>query len=183
MLYILSFFFATGYIVFFEQYFENGTLRVRANVKDGEVEGFTETYYEDGTLASRSYRKDGEFDGIWSVEAGPHMPDKQKYADEMLRVLRPGGSFTLFDFPGDKKGDVYAMFSEDEVLRAIKQPPEDTRALVRGLAVTHGSGKIKNIHWTGIEFTDGGFLDLSQIVSSADVEHLRISKKEQFQWL
>jgi len=30
--------------------------------------------------------KDGEFDGIWSVEAGPHMPDKQKYADEMLRV-------------------------------------------------------------------------------------------------
>jgi len=35
--------------------------------------------------------EDGEFDGIWSVEAGPHMPDKQKYADEMLRVLRPGG--------------------------------------------------------------------------------------------
>ena len=29
---------------------------------------------------------------------------------ETLRVLRPGGSFTLFDFPGDKKGDVYAMF-------------------------------------------------------------------------
>ena len=25
---------------------------------------------------------DNEFDGIWSVEAGPHMPDKQKYADE-----------------------------------------------------------------------------------------------------
>jgi len=83
----------------------------------------------------------------------------------------------------EQAGDVYSMFSEDEVLLAVRQPPEDTRALVRGLAVTHGTGRIKNIHWTGIEFTDGGFLDLSQIVSSADVEHLRNSKKEQFQWL
>ena len=83
----------------------------------------------------------------------------------------------------EQTGDVYAMFSEDEVLRAIKQPPEDTRALVRGLAVTHGSGKIKNIHWTGIEYTDGSFIDLSQIVNSVDVEHLINSKKEQFPWL
>ena len=28
------------------------------------------------------------FDAVWSVEAGPHMPDKQRYADELLRVLR-----------------------------------------------------------------------------------------------
>ena len=34
---------------------------------------------------------DGEFDGVWSVEAGPHMPDKQRFADELLRVLKPGG--------------------------------------------------------------------------------------------
>ncbi|SVE53847.1 uncharacterized protein METZ01_LOCUS506701, partial [marine metagenome] len=83
----------------------------------------------------------------------------------------------------EQTGDVYVMFSEDEVLRAIKQPPEDTRALVRGLAVTHSSGKIKNIHWTGIEYTDGSFIDLSQIVNSVDVEHLINSKKEQFPWL
>lgn len=83
----------------------------------------------------------------------------------------------------EQTGDVYSMFSEDEILRAVKQPPEDTRALVRGLAVTHGAGKIKNIHWTGIEFTDGGFIDLSQIVTSADVEHLLNSRKEQFKWL
>ena len=42
--------------------------------------------------------EDGEFDGIWSVEAGPHMPDKQKYADEMLRVLRPGGYLAVADW-------------------------------------------------------------------------------------
>ncbi len=83
----------------------------------------------------------------------------------------------------EQTGDVYSMFSEDEVRRAISQAPEDTRALVRGLAVTNGEGKIKNIHWTGIEFVDGNFIDLSQIVSSADMEHLINSKKEQFPWL
>jgi len=41
---------------------------------------------------------DNEFDGIWSVEAGPHMPDKQKYADEMLRVLKPNGYLGVADW-------------------------------------------------------------------------------------
>ena len=38
------------------------------------------------------------FDGVWSVEAGPHMPNKQLYADEMLRVLRPGGVLAVADW-------------------------------------------------------------------------------------
>ncbi|WP_320663781.1 methyltransferase domain-containing protein [Prochlorococcus sp. MIT 1223] len=42
--------------------------------------------------------KDETFDGIWSVEAGPHMPNKQLYADEMLRVLRPGGVLSVADW-------------------------------------------------------------------------------------
>ena len=41
---------------------------------------------------------DGGFDGVWSVEAGPHMPDKQRYADELLRVLRPGGRLAVADW-------------------------------------------------------------------------------------
>ncbi len=41
---------------------------------------------------------DGSFDAVWSVEAGPHMPDKQLYADEMLRVLRPGGILAVADW-------------------------------------------------------------------------------------
>ena len=40
----------------------------------------------------------GSFDAVWSVEAGPHMPDKQRYADEMLRVLRPGGVLAIADW-------------------------------------------------------------------------------------
>ena len=38
------------------------------------------------------------YDGVWSVEAGPHMPDKQRYADELLRVLRPGGLLAVADW-------------------------------------------------------------------------------------
>jgi MPBQ/MSBQ methyltransferase len=41
---------------------------------------------------------DGSFDAVWSVEAGPHMPDKQRYADELLRVLRPGGLLAVADW-------------------------------------------------------------------------------------
>ena len=40
----------------------------------------------------------GSFDGVWSVEAGPHIFDKQTYADEMLRVLRPGGVLAVADW-------------------------------------------------------------------------------------
>ena len=41
---------------------------------------------------------DGEFDAVWSVEAGPHMPDKQRYADELLRMIRPGGMLAIADW-------------------------------------------------------------------------------------
>ena len=40
----------------------------------------------------------GSFDGVWSVEAGTHMFDKQTFADEMLRVLRPGGILAVADW-------------------------------------------------------------------------------------
>tara|TARA_B100001287_G_scaffold106040_1_gene89256 strand:+ start:749 stop:1684 length:936 start_codon:yes stop_codon:yes gene_type:complete len=42
--------------------------------------------------------EDGSFDAVWSVEAGAHMNDKIKFADEMLRTLRPGGYFALADW-------------------------------------------------------------------------------------
>ncbi|MBM5791595.1 MAG: methyltransferase domain-containing protein [Cyanobacteria bacterium M_surface_10_m1_298] len=38
------------------------------------------------------------FDAVWSVEAGPHMPDKQRYADELLRVLKPHGLLAVADW-------------------------------------------------------------------------------------
>ena len=42
--------------------------------------------------------EEGTFDGVWSVEAGAHMINKTKFADQMLRTLRPGGYLALADW-------------------------------------------------------------------------------------
>ena len=41
---------------------------------------------------------DASFDVVWSVEAGPHMPDKAVFAKELLRVLKPGGILVVADW-------------------------------------------------------------------------------------
>jgi MPBQ/MSBQ methyltransferase len=41
---------------------------------------------------------DNSFDVVWSIEAGPHMPDKARYGAEMLRVLKPGGILVVADW-------------------------------------------------------------------------------------
>ena len=41
---------------------------------------------------------DASFDVVWSVEAGPHMPNKAVFAKELLRVLKPGGVLVVADW-------------------------------------------------------------------------------------
>jgi MPBQ/MSBQ methyltransferase len=41
---------------------------------------------------------DASFDVVWSIEAGPHMPDKAVFAKELLRVLKPGGILVVADW-------------------------------------------------------------------------------------
>ncbi|HIK04720.1 MAG TPA: methyltransferase domain-containing protein [Trichormus sp. M33_DOE_039] len=41
---------------------------------------------------------DASFDVVWSIEAGPHMPDKAVFAKELMRVLKPGGVMVLADW-------------------------------------------------------------------------------------
>jgi MPBQ/MSBQ methyltransferase len=41
---------------------------------------------------------DESFDVVWSIEAGPHMPDKAQFARELLRVLKPGGVLVVADW-------------------------------------------------------------------------------------
>lgn len=38
---------------------------------------------------------DNSFDVVWACESGEHMPDKKKYIEEMMRVLKPGGKFVM----------------------------------------------------------------------------------------
>lgn len=41
---------------------------------------------------------DASFDVVWSIEAGPHMPDKAVFATELMRVLKPGGVLVVADW-------------------------------------------------------------------------------------
>ena len=38
---------------------------------------------------------DDTFDFVWACESGEHMPDKKKYVEEMVRVLKPGGKLVI----------------------------------------------------------------------------------------
>ena len=62
---------------------------------------------------------DGGFDAVWSVEACPHMPDKQRYADELLRVLRPGGRLAVADWNRRDQTDGAMSAPERWVMRQL----------------------------------------------------------------
>ncbi len=62
---------------------------------------------------------DGSFDAIWSVEAGAHMKDKIKFADEMLRTLRPGGYLALADWNSRDLSANPPSFLEKLVLKQL----------------------------------------------------------------
>ncbi|AII42364.1 delta(24)-sterol C-methyltransferase [Synechococcus sp. KORDI-100] len=63
--------------------------------------------------------QDRSFDAVWSVEAGPHMPDKQRYADELLRVLRPGGCLAVADWNRRDPSDGAMSRKERWVMRQL----------------------------------------------------------------
>ncbi len=66
--------------------------------------------------------EDGTFDGIWSIEAGAHMNDKKKFADEMLRTLRPGGYLALADWNSrDLKNNPPSLFEKFVLNQLLEQ--------------------------------------------------------------
>ena len=62
---------------------------------------------------------DASFAAVWSVEAGPHMPDKQRYADELLRVLAPGGRLAVADWNRRDPADGPLDWRERWVMRQL----------------------------------------------------------------
>ncbi len=55
--------------------------------------------------------------------------------------------------------------------------------MIRGMVVQNELDNIKSIHWTGVDFVKGNRLDLTPVVTPADVEKMLNSKKEQFAWI
>ncbi len=83
----------------------------------------------------------------------------------------------------EEAGSVLGLVSSEEIAHAMANPPEKTRAAIRGRAVAKEKDRISKIHWTGIEFDNGDRLDLTDVVTPADVEHTLNSNKEKFPWI
>ena len=97
---------------------------------------------------------DQSFDAVWSVEAGPHMPDKQRYADELLRVLRPGGTLAVADWNRRDPSDGAMNRSERWVMRQLlHQWAHPEFASIKGFsgnleASCHQRGDVVTGDWT-----------------------------------
>lgn len=86
---------------------------------------------------------DGSFDAVWSVEASPHMPDKQRYADELLRVLKPGGVLAVADW--NRRDPVDGPYSSLEIWvmrQLLEQWAHPEFASIRSL-----TGNLHNSSW------------------------------------
>lgn len=62
---------------------------------------------------------DASFDVVWSVEAGPHMPDKAIFARELMRVLKPGGLLVVADWNQRDDRQKPLNFWEKPVMRQL----------------------------------------------------------------
>lgn len=62
---------------------------------------------------------DGSFDVVWSIEAGPHMPDKAVFACELMRVLKPGGILVVADWNQRDDRQIPLNFWEKPVMRQL----------------------------------------------------------------
>jgi MPBQ/MSBQ methyltransferase len=62
---------------------------------------------------------DASFDVVWSIEAGPHMPDKAVFARELLRVLKPGGVLVVADWNQRDARQIPLNFWEKPVMQQL----------------------------------------------------------------
>lgn len=62
---------------------------------------------------------DASFDVVWSIEAGPHMPDKAVFARELLRVLKPGGVLVVADWNQRDDREIPLNFWEKPVMQQL----------------------------------------------------------------
>jgi MPBQ/MSBQ methyltransferase len=97
---------------------------------------------------------DASFDVVWSVEAGPHMPDKAVFAKELMRVLKPGGILVLADWNQRDDRHKPLNFWERPILRQLlDQWSHPAFASIEGFAeelVATGlvAGKVVTTDWT-----------------------------------
>jgi MPBQ/MSBQ methyltransferase len=63
--------------------------------------------------------EDNSFDIVWACESGEHMPDKEAYINEMMRVLKPGGKFVMATWCQRDDREVPFSEKDDKDLRFL----------------------------------------------------------------
>jgi MPBQ/MSBQ methyltransferase len=97
---------------------------------------------------------DASFDVVWSIEAGPHMPDKAIFAKELMRVLKPGGVLVVADWNQRDDRQVPLNFWEKPVMRQLlDQWSHPAFSSIEGFsellfATGLVSGKVTTADWT-----------------------------------
>lgn len=80
-------------------------------------EGLSASFQVDDAMALSF--PDASFDVVWTVEAGPHMPDKAVFARELLRVVKPGGTLVAADWNQRDDRQKPLNFWERPVMRQL----------------------------------------------------------------
>ncbi len=97
---------------------------------------------------------DASFDVVWSVEAGPHMPDKAQFARELMRVLKPGGILVVADWnQRDDRQQPLNFWEKPVMQQLLDQWAHPAFASIEGFAeqlVETGlvAGEVTTADWT-----------------------------------
>ncbi|KAI5055561.1 hypothetical protein GOP47_0029082 [Adiantum capillus-veneris] len=97
---------------------------------------------------------DGHFDFVWSMESGEHMPDKEKFMSELVRVTKPGGQILIVTWCHRElsSGEESLKLSEqkllDKVCEAYYLPAWCAPSKYVNLAQTMGLQDIRSADWT-----------------------------------
>ncbi|MEM7580433.1 MAG: methyltransferase domain-containing protein [Mastigocoleus sp.] len=98
---------------------------------------------------------DGSFDVVWSIEAGPHMPDKAVFARELIRVLKPGGILVVADWNQRDDRQKPLNFWEKAVMKQLlDQWSHPAFSSIEGFSELLGEtgfveGEVVTADWTG----------------------------------
>lgn len=60
--------------------------------------------------------EDGSFDLVWSLESGEHMPDKERFVKELVRVAMPGGRVIIVTWCHRVVDDASGLTVEEKAL-------------------------------------------------------------------
>ena len=97
---------------------------------------------------------DNSFDVVWSIEAGPHMADKAKYAQEMMRVLKPGGVLVVADWnQRDERQKQLNLWEKTVMRQLLDQWSHPAFASIEGFSETIAEtglvvGEVVTADWT-----------------------------------